>query len=135
MVPTQSHNVKSENKPKIKAPIVISQFLQTRGLGLHGDSVDSTSSIKTESSIETLGPISMSDARQGTHSDDASFVQSLIAIAQKEAQAPPTKLASTKGGTFFNDASVKEGKVESSLRLEYLYLDPQNVAWVVPAEG
>ncbi|XP_020236091.1 WD repeat-containing protein 76 isoform X2 [Cajanus cajan] len=130
-VSTKAYSVKSENKPKIQTPIVIRRSLRTRGLGPRGDSVDSTISTETEPSHESFGPISMADAREGTPSD-ASFVQSLIAIAQMEVQASREKLGRTKGGTFLNDACVGEGKKESSLRLESLYLDPQNVARVVP---
>nr|KYP46285.1 WD repeat-containing protein 76 [Cajanus cajan] len=76
-------------------------------------------SVKSENKPKIQTPIvirrSLRTRGLGTPSD-ASFVQSLIAIAQMEVQASREKL----------------GKKESSLRLESLYLDPQNVARVVP---
>ncbi|RDY03582.1 WD repeat-containing protein 76 [Mucuna pruriens] len=126
-VGTKSYTVKSEKKPKIETPIVVRRSLRTRGIppaskGLDGDTVDSTTPAKTEPSVESLGPLSMADACESTPSG-SSFVESLVGLAQKEAQAPHSireKLGSGKG------------KVEASLGLESLYLDPESIARVVP---
>ena len=112
--------MKSEKKPKTETPIVIRRSLRTRGIppdskGLVGDSVGPTTPTKTKPSVVNLGPISMADARESAHSD-SSFVESLMGMAQLEAQ----------------DVRVEKGKVEASLGLESLYLDPKNIARVVP---
>ncbi|XP_040864091.1 WD repeat-containing protein 76 isoform X1 [Glycine max] len=119
-VGTKSYNMKSEKKPKTETPIVIRRSLRTRGIppdskGLDGDSVGPTTPRKTEPSVVSLGPISMADARESDHSDSF-FVESLMGMAQLKAQY----------------ASVEKGKVEASLGLEALYLDPENIARVVP---
>ncbi|KAH1101733.1 hypothetical protein AAZX31_13G141200 [Glycine max] len=112
---TKSHNV----KPKIQTPIVIRRSLRTRVIPPH-----STTPSKTEPS--SSGPLSMSDARHGTHSH-SSFIQSLMCMAKKQAQTVRDKV-----GRFLNDVSVKEEKMETSLRLKSLHLDPENIARVVP---
>ncbi|TKY54737.1 WD repeat-containing protein 76 [Spatholobus suberectus] len=129
-VGTKSYDAKSEKKPKIETPIVIRvrRSLRTRGIppdckGLDGDTVDSTTPTKAEPSVVSLGPLSMADARESALSD-SSFVESLIGMAQKEAQAPLSIRERL--------ASVKKGEMETSLRLESLYLDPDNIARVVP---
>ncbi|KAH1117803.1 hypothetical protein GLYMA_17G103900v4 [Glycine max] len=119
-VGTKSYNMKSEKKPKTETPIVIRRSLRTRGIppdskGLVGDSVGPTTPTKTKPSVVNLGPISMADARESAHSD-SSFVESLMGMAQLEAQ----------------DVRVEKEKVEASLGLESLYLDPKNIARVVP---
>ncbi|KAH1217028.1 WD repeat-containing protein 76 [Glycine max] len=119
-VGTKSYNMKSEKKPKTETPIVIRRSLRTRGIppdskGLDGDSVGPTTPRKTEPSVVSLGSISMADARESDHSDSF-FVESLMGMAQLKAQY----------------ASVEKGKVEASLGLEALYLDPENIARVVP---
>ncbi|CAJ1944764.1 unnamed protein product [Sphenostylis stenocarpa] len=115
---TKPIGVKLEKKPKTETPIVIKvrRSLRTRGIppdceGVEGDSVDPITSSKEE---QPLGPLSMADARESDHSD-SSFVESLMGMAQNEAQ----------------DGSVQKGKVGHSLELESLSLDPENIARVV----
>ncbi|KAL2338484.1 hypothetical protein Fmac_012930 [Flemingia macrophylla] len=113
-------------KPKPETPIVIRRSLRTRGIppdskGLEGDTVDSVATpVETEPSVVNSGPLSMADARESTHSD-AAFVQSLMGLAQ-EAQ----KLGIGKGASLLNNDSP------SPLGLESLYLDPENIARLVP---
>ncbi|KAK7388333.1 hypothetical protein VNO78_23147 [Psophocarpus tetragonolobus] len=115
---TKSYSVKSEKKPKTETPIVIRRSLRTRGIppdskGLDEDTVGPTTPAKPESSFESLGPISMADARESKQSD-GSFVESLLGMRMAQ------------------DVTVEKVKVEGSLALESLYLDPDNIARVVP---
>ncbi|KAG5130418.1 hypothetical protein JHK84_036815 [Glycine max] len=92
---------------------------------------DDMMAINSVDSILSFGPLSMADACQGTHSH-TSFLQSLLGMAQASHSITET-LGGTKGERFLNDANFKEGKMESSsLRLESLRLDPENIARVVP---
>lgn len=59
------------------------------------------------SKTQPLGPLSMPDARQGSHSH-TSFLQSLV------------------------QEKLDDAKIETSLSLESLRLDPQNIARLVP---
>ncbi|KAK7329979.1 hypothetical protein VNO77_24162 [Canavalia gladiata] len=131
---TKSHSVKSEKKTKIETPIVVRRSLRTRGIppdskSLHPEDTVDTTSIKTEPSSGSLGPLSMAKARQGDHSD-RSFIESLVSIAKEEAQVE--QLGSSKRGKFLNNAGVKKGEMETFLELESLYLDPENIARIVP---
>lgn len=141
-VERKSYGVKSEKKPKTETPIVIRRSLRTRGIppdskGLDGDTVNfSPTKTEIEPSNVNLGPLSLDDARESTHSDSA-FVELLSCLAQKEAQAQAPdsirgKLRSGKSGRLLNDAGVKKEEMETSPRLESLYLDPDNIAKVVP---
>lgn len=142
-VGTKSYKLKSLKKPKTETPIVIRRSLRTRGIapdskGLDGDTVNSNSitprKTETERSNVNLGPLSMADARESTHSDSA-FVELLVSLAQAEVQTPDLirgKLRSSKGVRLLNDAGVRKEEMETCLRLESLYLDPENIARVVP---
>lgn len=123
---TKSYSVKSEKKPKTETPIVIRRSLRTRGIP--PDSKCSDSSTLTRNSpqkindfVQNLGPIPMKDAYKGDDDSDRSFIESLVGMSNKEFSEEE-----------LNGSAKKKKKIECSLELESLNLDPENIARVVP---
>ncbi|XP_004508386.1 uncharacterized protein [Cicer arietinum] len=129
-VVTKSYSVKSEKKPKTETPVVIRRSLRTRGIppdskGLDLDATSDSNLLirnspqKSDSLVQTLGPIPMKDAYRGADSD-RSFIESLVDVSNKDFSEE--KL----------NGSVKKRKIECSLKLESMSLDPENIARIVP---
>lgn len=122
--------MKSEKKPKTETPVVIRRSLRTRGIppdskGLDLDATSDSNLLirnspqKSDSLVQTLGPIPMKDAYRGADSD-RSFIESLVDVSNKDFSEE--KL----------NGSVKKRKIECSLKLESMSLDPENIARIVP---
>ncbi|KAK2358045.1 WD repeat-containing protein [Trifolium repens] len=130
-VVTKSYTVKSEKKSKTQTPIVIRRSLRTRGIppdskGLDLDATSDSNSVthnspnKINDFVQTLGPIPMKDAYKGVDDSDRSFIESLIRMSDKEFSEEEL------------NGHAKKKKIECSLELESLSLDPENIARVVP---
>jgi hypothetical protein len=130
-VVTKSYTVKSEKKSKTETPIVIRRSLRTRGIppdskGLDLDANSDSNSVthnspnKINDFVQTLGPIPMKDAYKGVDDSDCSFIESLIRMSNKEFSEEEL------------NGHAKKKKIECSLELESLSLDPENIARVVP---
>ena len=118
--------MKSEKKPKTETPIVIRRSLRTRGIppdskGSDSNTLSSNSPKKIDDFVQNLGPIPMKDAYKGVDDSDRSFIESLVGMSNKEFSEEK-----------FNGSAKKKKKIECSLELESLNLDPENIARVVP---
>ncbi|GAU11991.1 hypothetical protein TSUD_196150, partial [Trifolium subterraneum] len=123
---------KYTKKSKLKTtetpiPIVIRSSLRTRGItpdsnGLTRKITRKTPVDKFHNFVQTLDPIPMKDAYRGVHDSDRSFIESLVAVSNKEQLNGSVK-----------KKKKKKKKIESSLDLDSISLNPGNIVRVFPS--
>lgn len=134
-VVTKSYKVSPEKKPKTETPIVIRRSLRTRGMPpqfsdskalddtVEANSKNGKSLTESKPSPRNLGPLSMRDAYDGTLSDKV-LIETILGVSKK----PHEEFGVENGGDSIKDVSESG----SSLELDSMNLNPENIARVVP---